>query len=268
MTNPYLYPAPSRQINRLNSYGLIAYWPMNDGAGLTARDVVGFNSAALTNGPAWVENRALSFDGSNDNATLNACPILQTGKFTIAFWAKLNNLSVGSNANSQTFINFYIDAANAVRIGHDETGAGGSIFCSHIVGYATSFGRATPVSVIASGKWAHIAASRIEGGNVAIYINGRRLDSTSNTYSIGVVNRIGSKNTTDGIINGALKEVLVYNRKLSESEVLGLYTSQYPIFRRTPVDFFLPSAGQALPTAFSPYFMTTKFIPSFIGGYA
>jgi len=72
--------------------GLVAYWPLDEGAGATTADRSGNgNDGIFVDAPAWVPGKlgsALDFDGSNDAVNCGNSPVLDfgTGDFTISCW--------------------------------------------------------------------------------------------------------------------------------------------------------------------------------------
>ena len=77
---------------------LVAYWPMDEGDGIVARDALGRFDGSLVAGTAWTTGRfgrALSFNGTDGHVSTQATGELLgiDGKNsrTISFWAKANN---------------------------------------------------------------------------------------------------------------------------------------------------------------------------------
>jgi len=82
--------------------GLVAYWPLDEGAGTTTADASGNgNDGTFVDAPVWVSGKfgsALDFDGSNDAVDCGNPPILDfgTGDFTISCW-----VNVGAQDNDE-----------------------------------------------------------------------------------------------------------------------------------------------------------------------
>lgn len=80
------------------SNGLVGYWKMDEGSGITTVDSSGNgNDGILTNGPTWIQgklDRAISFDGVDDymNSNLDVS-WNNTNSLSISFWIKPNNTS-------------------------------------------------------------------------------------------------------------------------------------------------------------------------------
>jgi len=75
--------------------GLVAYWPLDEGAGNSTSDVTGNGSnGTLNGGPVWAEGKmggALNFDGDDDYVDCGNAPVLDfgTGDWTVSAWIKV-----------------------------------------------------------------------------------------------------------------------------------------------------------------------------------
>jgi len=67
-----------------NSSGLVAYWPMNEGSGVTLTDAANNNNAIMVNGPTWgTRTTTLSFSGQTINLTgLNQSTLMSESPIT------------------------------------------------------------------------------------------------------------------------------------------------------------------------------------------
>lgn len=208
--------------------GLVGYWSFEEGTGTKAGDMSGNgNTGTLTNMAEndWVNGKlgkALDFDGSNDYVGLFSNPLSSMSASSAAMWIKLNNLLLGSGGYSPTFLNLYTDTNNNLRIAHDEAGPG-RIVVSYISG-GTQRGRQTSAGKVTANSWYHIAYT-FDGTNLKIYINGIVSDESAQSWGVGGVNLIGSRDATTGAINGTMDEVRIYNRALEQSEITALYNS-------------------------------------------
>ena len=72
--------------------GLVSYWTLDEGTGMTAVDSSGNgNTATLVNAPTWTAGRngsALAFDGLTQYVRVPSTPALDAYPLTVAFWMK------------------------------------------------------------------------------------------------------------------------------------------------------------------------------------
>jgi hypothetical protein len=200
--------------------GLVAHYPLEDGA----KDVSGngFDGAvmgepAVIDGPVDM-GMALEFDGTSsqyvDLGTFN--PTCATGQLTVALWAKWNGLSgqwqglIGKrNAWNSTDTMWQIEA-------HRDTGT------LSLAQNAGGFADGDPVLPI--GEWAHVAGI-CDGTTGKLYLNGVVTGEGSFNLgpAVGASLVFGCCQTNGGNpFNGALDEIYIYDRALSDAEIQDL----------------------------------------------
>ncbi|MBI3413986.1 MAG: HYR domain-containing protein, partial [Verrucomicrobia bacterium] len=86
--------------------GLVGYWKLDDGSGLSAVDSSGNgNTGTLLNGPTWTSGQfggGLSLDGVNDYVSVNNAPSLNpSSQITLSAWIRPSNLSVSGEIISK-----------------------------------------------------------------------------------------------------------------------------------------------------------------------
>lgn len=205
---------------------LVAYYPLDEGSGNIAADASGNgHDGAILGTPTWIDSMsgygtALYFAGSNpadgyvDCGTWN--PSEGTGQLTVALWARYDGLVEGwqriigkrdgwavDNMMWQIEIN-----KNNQQISFERTDVypvGGGI-------------------VLPEGQWAHVAVT-FDGTTAVFYVNGE--ETGRGDFSFGTKTDsaliIGADNPEGwNSFHGALDEVMLYNRALSEAEVLEL----------------------------------------------
>ena len=198
------------------SAGLIAAWHFNENSGTTAGDSVAGHNGVIT-GAAWVpgiRGSALQFNGTDNQVQISKTGFNPVGgSISFSFWFRLN--AVGDNG---TFI--YQNVKYIVSI--DAQGRPG-------------FALYTPVwSSLNSGytnrvldtDWHHVAMT-YDGSMMRLYLDGLLRTYTAKTgnlqLSAGDV-YIG-KETPINPFKGTIDEMLVYDRALTDSEVLEIYGS-------------------------------------------
>ncbi len=210
--------------------GLTGYWRFEDNTGsLIALDSSGSgNVGALTNMDAevaWVDGHigdAITFDGVDDRVVTPAPPIVGSGNRTVAFWVRPAELisSVsdhlvewGTTAVNGARYTVKLDPGNVLRVE-----ISGSNFVSSLV--------------VPQGVWSFVAVV-MDGptlGDNRLYVNSSSQDATGansiDTGSDNGVNIGGSFAFSDRYFNGAIDDVRIYNRALSETEIEKLYEEE------------------------------------------
>jgi hypothetical protein len=234
--------------------GLIGYWPLDEGTGITTADMapVGYgNDGTLVGGPGWTSGQfgyALSFDGTDDYVLCaerqgtgpGTYPEeLMPATFTVSCWTKLDNFvyfssfvgnGIDTGANECGFF-FY----NWGWEGDNEQDFGLAIRTEAGMNYVE-----TP-NIYKTNTWYHLAAT-YDGTNVNIYVNGalsvgpdnvggpmRWISATSGNYperfAIGVWLDPGYDLWIDGIID----DVGYWNRALTADEIATIYSMGEPL---------------------------------------
>ncbi len=211
--------------------GLLGWWKFDETSGTTASDSSGSgNNGTLGGAPTWVSgkiNGALSFGGSADSVNINKSLVSTTGSYSVAAWVKLNNLNGWQTAVSQdwaTISGFYLQYGAALG-----NKFGFSLQSSDSVSSTSTraLSNASPVA----GAWYHIVGVRDSTNNqIKLYVNGslNASQAYSAPWSAAGNTVIGRGKWNGGSVdwfNGAMDDVRIYNRVLSDSEVSGLYNA-------------------------------------------
>jgi glucose/arabinose dehydrogenase len=205
--------------------GLVRNYRLDNNGGTTATDSAGANNATLTNGPVWSAGKigasAVTFDGANDYLATSNLATTLGGTATLTAWVKTTQ--VGNvkmyNAPGIAGVEQY-NGANDIFWGWlDETGR-----IAFKVGDNAGVARSNvPVN---DGQWHHVAFTRDSAtGVIKLYVDGV-LNATA-TSDTGLKSTpfasFGRIEDTGGTINylaGSLDEIRVYNRVLSDAEVM------------------------------------------------
>ena len=202
--------------------GLVGYWSFDEGSGTEANDASGNgNDGTLLNGPLWQLPSAcksggcLKFDGSNDWVRVNNSSSLQvTGDLTISIWIKPTAVSAKQ---------VLVHKSREFHLGFIETTAPFRLKWHHASEAASGY----VTNSINVSQWQHVVLVRDNASKqVRGYKNGV-LEVTSSytvnpTLSSNPVG-IGSRYSGGEYFNGFIDEVRIYNRTLSEPEILELY---------------------------------------------
>jgi hypothetical protein len=217
--------------NGLVSYLDAGYGTSYPTTGTTWYDVSGYGrNGTLTNGPTYsnVSGGTIVFDGTDDYVTLGTQSFI-TNDFTVNLWYNLN-----TNTTKEHFLfsigyssgNSFLIAANS-NLGSSQT------LSSYYVnpgGNAT--GRTINSITVGNTVLVNLTYTRNNGLNV-IYING--VEQTSRTFteslSLGsslqyILGYAIPRNKTTAYLQGNIYISQVYNRSLTQSEILQNFNAQ------------------------------------------
>lgn len=190
----------------------------------------------LTNGPTFsTDNKGvIVFDGSNDYVT-TADVNHGTSQFTLESWVYFNSLStnpaiIKKNTDNDFWPVFSLSVSN--------DGSLNGYYSSQVYGQCLE-GAHTTTGVISSGQWYHLCYSKGAAGytTMKIHKNGVSQNYTNSLYGTHINNvHNSSKPVVLGInydfpnfitpLNGRISISRIYNRQLSDTEILHNYNTQ------------------------------------------
>ncbi|MCP4614559.1 MAG: hypothetical protein GY845_38250 [Planctomycetes bacterium] len=199
---------------------LVAYWKLDEGSGNIAYDVSDYtNDGTINGGPEWIVGKigaALQFDGSDDYIDCgNDTSLNINDKITIAAWVKTTSTAHGY---------FVSKGAAWDEIGHYAIGQEYNTPLTFQVEIAGSGGAVELDSNVAvnDGQWHHIA-STYDDPVIKVYVDGIEENTMTGTSALTgsavgglTIGQRGGGN----IIGGIIDEVRIYNRALTEPEIL------------------------------------------------
>lgn len=201
------------------SEGLVAYWPMDDAAGETARDVSGHgHDLALKNtrwGPGALGS-ALSFDGgASDARTPLTDDLRPTDEVSVEAWVRVESFPAA-------FEGIGLVNAGASYLLRITGGKGAATPSFHI--FTTQWGPVLANGAMQPGRWYHLVGT-YDGAQMRIYVNG---DLSGFRKRTGAINRAEGHLLLGRQVNpfnGDLDEVRVYRRALSPEQVAAAFAS-------------------------------------------
>ncbi len=201
-----------------NMPGIVAWWRFEG----NAKDSVGNNHGSLNGGVSFADGRfgkAASFDGVDDYIEIpNYFLTKNVSEVTISAWIK------GEWSNSHNMVFSQTTSSRGYYLSVRDNG--------NVMWYPNiSLGEPSISSTIllTPQKMYHVVAIIDSGGNSLIYINGK-LDSSSSGFSLDKVDNVSNIGSAvnlltppNGIFNGLIDEVMIFNRALTAEEVRALY---------------------------------------------
>jgi hypothetical protein len=204
--------------SRANRNGLVAWWKCDEGKGTSVTNSAGAgNGATLMGGVEWVPGRlgrALKFDGQTGYLSCAAENLPATNAAqTISFWLNLP----ARPARGEDILCF----SNNPMSGALQAGIGPNRLNFWRFGGVNLASTAAP----AVGAWHHCAFVT-DGKTHSLYIDGKMENSTTAPMqSVAVMNcEFGRYRGANGgaYFSGALDDLRIYNRPLTEAEVRGI----------------------------------------------
>ena len=233
--------------------GLIAYYPFcgnaNDGSGNGINGIL-FGAPALVADRFGNSNAAYNFNGTNQYIQTGSISEAITTK-TISAWVKLSNMSQmgGGLAAVQSANGSVFDA-----IVYNETNNGWGFGSDNLTRTRWSGVKET------SSNWVMLTAT-YENNSYKLYRNGVLISSTTQfpITSFGTSSKfnIGLRHDNGGTpyLNGAIDDVVFYNRVLTSSEIMSLYNSSSSVNWSNGATSNIITVS---PTATTKYFVTVN----------
>jgi hypothetical protein len=212
---------------------LVAHWMLDEDTGSITYDSAGGNDGTLNGDPNWTTGQvdgALEFDGLGDHVSFSNNAVTTT-ELTLSAWA--NPYGPGGGAMEQ----------NVIFCQRDNTGGSNHsvIFLSTEVYYNLPYASARirsssgprqdlEVPMKDYNEWHHYALT-VDSNDLIFYIDGVEVVRAANAQSGNYVTAIDQVyiakhwygGRTEGLFNGAIDEVRIYDRALSAEEVELIY---------------------------------------------
>jgi hypothetical protein len=211
--------------------GLVAYWPMDEGAGDVAADASGNgHDAALLAGAQWetagpqVGSAAIEFDGTNGRLVAGTFDVVGGG-ITLAAWIKPDDFDIGDAR---------VISKSTDWGGNDHWWMLSTINDNHVMRFRlkTDDGQSTETLIASSGEliageWVHVAASW-DGSMMRLYRNGEEVGNiakggaavaTDASVAVSIGNQHPDTPHPDLPFDGLMDDLVVYSRALSSDEL-------------------------------------------------
>lgn len=234
-TNQYIYMDPSWSPGF--GVGLKNYWGFDEGSGTVGYDNASWNNFTI-NSPATfrassascVHNNCLHATTATENATGVILQGDNSGAYTISFWLKpapwanYNAILWNANNGGQPFS----DGEFGIIYG----GSGTSIEMR--TGNTNGPDNTPPLN---DNAWNHVVFKMTNGNPIQLWVNGvNAYNSSSQTYTsfinqnLMIFGATGAVGWGNGISNTYIDELAIWNRSLTNNEVLDLYNNGTGLF--------------------------------------
>jgi len=198
---------------------LIAYYELDETTGVVV-DELGTNNGTnngATRGVAGIIIDAFDFDGNNDYVDVTG--ISSDNTWSVSVWVNADNL----DATSKIF-----DCSTGRTAFEYQTAQGGWLY------YDTTY-RAVGITEKFLDTWQHWVITQ-NGTDLEIYQNGSSIYSTTSAgKSLGGTCVLGGRYTGADYFDGTLDEIGIWDKQLSEAEIIELYNSG---MGQRPIDTF------------------------------
>jgi hypothetical protein len=218
----------------LYTNSLVSHWPFDSDALdiVVGNDGTLENDAAVTNAPSQfrIGHGALTLDGIDDYVSTPYTGVSGSAARTTSAWFKCD----GATGTKQSILHYGGTSVAGTRWGVWINNNDGSIINAINGGNANS-----TTTGLMDGQWHHVAVTFPAGGtlirDIRIYVDGYEdtdfytngdtqivNTSTENAFEIGMAN-----GGTIYPFNGQTDDVRVYDRELTDAEILALYETDY-----------------------------------------
>jgi hypothetical protein len=200
--------------------GMVSYWKLDEGSGITAFDSVGTNDGTLVNGPDWKTGQvggALEFYQSDyvsipDDASLNPSYI------TVEAWIYPTSYGYYRSIVAKRYYSGWSYPYNSYILCLRQNTANPA-FAVAVDGKTAN---AVSEDAVSMDAWSHLVGT-YDGETIKIYVN--RVLVGTNTELIGSIDKrsyplyIGHTVSTNNYYYGKIDEVAIYNRALTPEEI-------------------------------------------------
>lgn len=178
---------------KLVELGFTNYWPMDEGTGATATDVISGVNGTIEAGATWAAGgpfgeATLAFDGAGGTSRVSHTPSSNAGAFTTIhhiaptdYTTKTGMVVYGNSADADTYWGL-IDSATKIDTQSDSAGS------------VKSF----TVAAMTALRWIMLGLTRDGSNNVTVFINGVAAAASQSVTGTVTLNGIGRYGLTGG----------------------------------------------------------------------
>jgi hypothetical protein len=203
--------------------GLVSRWSFNEGSGTVAADSVNGQNGTLTNGPLWTTGKlgqAIRLDGSNDYVALPTMDLTGSA-LTMSAWVMFTAFPANSDQRILSKSSGIAEQSHYWMLSQTKQGN------AQRLRFRLRTGSSTTTLIASSGDlaantWYHAVAT-YDGSTMKLYLNGTLVGSTAKTGTLAtstwVSVNIGRNPDGNNYLSGAIDEVQIFNRALTQAEI-------------------------------------------------
>ena len=250
-------PPPGTQLNRNHplAAGLVGCWVMNEGNGLYTYDSSGFGNHVFLYNTAdpptptsgWVsgeDGTAIAFDGNDYIYAGGNSQVLKPEVVSVCVWVKM----AGTGENYGRIICKAVSAGSGYGSYQIFTWAGGARKPTFVVQTSSGYTYVDPSSLAALDEGWHQVVGTYDGVTLRLYwdgvYKGLKVWSGSLVYDNGSL-LFGQDAQYLANYTGLLGMASIYNRVLSDGEILQLFLAPYGMFEQPSQPIWIAPAVEA-----------------------
>lgn len=211
----------------ISSYGLIGYFPLDSNVKDYSGNKINGNISGATN-TVGKFGGAYSFDGVGNKITIDNASLFNfsvTADFTLSLWVKIDNISVGATEyiltkrTSGSSPGYYIDYRSTSGFGFSLSNTTGS-----------EIRLSNSLTILqTNSSWHHIVGV-FANSVMYLYVDGFTYSQQQFTLGGDITSpeklSLGRRDSSStSTLDGSIDEVMIYNRGLSNAEIVSLYES-------------------------------------------
>ena len=234
LTNNSVNYIKFRRLNG-NEAGLVSYWRLNEGSGTTVNETAPTaRTGTLIGGPQWINSTApialspvagtgISFDGLDDQITVNHAPALNAYPLTVTAWFRTSR----NSANYDAIVNKYPGGSGNGYSLHVRNGRLAAFYFNPNGGRVYTADPGFDGGFVADGQWHHVAFL-VDTNGGRLYLDGVQTGSQS-----WVLGAPGPPTDTNAVsfgrypgqssFSGQIDEVAIWNRTFTSAEIAAMH---------------------------------------------
>jgi hypothetical protein len=211
---------------------LVGWWKFDEGSGTIAIDSSGHEcNGTIYGGPTWQTSGSpvgnsgyLKFNGSNNCVVVNCTRrgAFLLSQYTIAMWFRVD----GGSAYRDLLSAFDANLNHGFLLELRDTNV---LRCLHRHPFRDNGGEDIyTTTTYNDGLWHHVAAVRASDNSRLLYVDGQQVGSDPNSttaFDAPLKLILGALRPNERGWNGAIDDVRIYNRPLTQAEIKQIVTS-------------------------------------------